>query len=58
MENDLAVRLGLEVGAGRAQLAESLVVVDLSVDGQNKGLVVVGQGLGTRLYLQAKLYIG
>ena len=49
MEDDLAIRLSLEVGSLGAHLTESLVVIDLAVNGEDQGLVVVGQGLGTRL---------
>lgn len=48
MEDDLAVGLSLEVRTLRAQLAEGLVVIDLTVDRKDKRFVVVGQGLGSR----------
>lgn len=48
MEDDFAVRLGLEMSTLRAEFAEGLVVVDLSVDGKDESLIVVGQGLGSR----------
>jgi hypothetical protein len=49
VKDDLTVGLGLEMGSLGAHLAESVVVVDLAVDGQDQGLVVVGQGLSSRL---------
>jgi hypothetical protein len=51
VENDLAVRLGLEVGSLGAHLTKGFVVIDLAVDGQDQGLVIVGQRLSSRLYL-------
>ena len=54
MKNDFAIGLGLEMCVGRAHLAEGLVVVNLSVDREDQGLVIVGQGLGSRLYFNAR----
>jgi hypothetical protein len=47
--DDLAVGCGLEGIALLELLSDQTVVVDLAVDGQNNGLVGVGQGLGARL---------
>lgn len=45
--DDLTVRVGLEVVLGLQGFPQDTVVVDLAVDGEGKGLVIVDKGLGT-----------
>lgn len=45
--DDLAVGVSLEVVLGLQGFPENTVVVDLAVDGEGKGLVIVDEGLGT-----------
>lgn len=47
--DDLAVGGGLEVVRVVEALADQTVVVDLTVDGQNDGVIGVGEGLSAGL---------
>jgi hypothetical protein len=45
--DDLTIRVSLEVVLGLQGFPQNTVVVDLAVDGEGKGLVIVDEGLGT-----------
>ena len=45
--DNLAIRVRLEVVLGLQLLAQDTVVVDLAVDGKGKSLIIVDEGLGT-----------
>lgn len=45
--DDLTVGMRLELILGLQSLPEDTVVIDLAVDGQGKGAIVVDKGLGT-----------
>jgi hypothetical protein len=47
--DDLAVRVSLEVVLGLQGFPQDTVVVNLAVDSEGKGLVIVDKGLGTRV---------
>lgn len=47
--DDLTVGMRLELILGLQVLPEDTVVIDLAVDGQGKGAIVVDKGLGTRV---------
>jgi len=49
MQDDFAVGSGLEDRLVLQLLSQNPVVVDLSIDGQDQGIVAVGQGLGSAL---------
>jgi hypothetical protein len=49
VQNDFAVRVRLELGLALELLAQYSVVVDLAVDGQVKGLLLVDQRLCARV---------
>lgn len=49
MHDDLAIRVSLEVSGVLKRLAKSAVVVNLSVDGEDEALVIVGHGLSSRV---------
>lgn len=55
MENDFAVRVGLEHGLALELLAQDAVVVDLAVHGKEEGTLFVDQGLRTRVYFSVRL---
>lgn len=50
MEDDLTVRVRLENGAGANFLSQRDVIVNLSVDGEDEGAVVVDQRLSTGVF--------
>jgi len=50
MQDNFAVRVGLELVLGVKLFAQNPVVVNLAIDGQNDRFVLVGQGLSSTVY--------